>query len=103
MDFKDNIITGIVLGLITPFISWYIVQFGFDIIGNMSARSEFGSTPVWRPRTLALIALCFNLIPFQIAKVKRWDKTLRGIVFPTIILVAVWFLYFKGEFLGTSF
>lgn len=102
MAYKDNIITGILIGLITPFISWYIVQFGFEIIGNMSARSDFG-TPTWRPRTLALISLCFNLIPFQIAKVNRWDKTLRGIVFPTIILVAIWFLYFKGEFLGAEF
>lgn len=99
MDFKDNILVGIVIGFITPFISWYIVQFGFDMIGNMSARSEYGA-PVWRPRTLALIALCFNLIPFQIAKVNRWDKTLRGIVFPTIILVAVWFLYYKSDILG---
>ena len=103
MDYKDNIITGILVGTITPFISWYIVQFGFDIIGNMSARAEFGATPTWRPRTLALISLCFNLIPFQIAKIMRFDKTLRGIVFPTIILVAVWFLYFKSEFLGASY
>jgi len=103
MDYKDNIITGILLGLLTPLVAWFIVKFGFDIIGNMSARSEFGGTPTWRPRTLALIALCFNLIPFQIAKMKRYDKTLRGIVFPTIIFVAVWFLYFKGDFLGATY
>jgi len=103
MDYKDNILTGIILGLITPVIGWFVVQFAFEIIGQMSARSEYGGTPVWRTRTLALIALCCNLIPFQIAKAKRYDNTLRGITFPTIILVAVWFLYFKGEFLGASY
>lgn len=103
MNYKDNIITGIVVGLITPLAAWFIVKFGFDILANLNTRSEFGSAPTWRPRTLALIALCFNIIPFQIAKVKRWDKTLRGIVFPVIVYAAIWFLYFKGEFLGASY
>jgi len=103
MDIKDSIPTGIILGIITPLAAWFIVKFGFDILGSLNSRSDFGSPPVWRPRTLALVSLCFNLIPFQIAKVKRYDKSLRGIVFPTIIYVAIWFLYFKGEFLGASY
>lgn len=103
MEYRDNIITGIVLGFLTPCIGWFVVQFGFDILGNFSPRAEFGGTPTWRPRTLALISLCFNLIPFQIAKMKRYDKTLRGITFPTIVLVTVWFLYYKSQFLGTTF
>jgi len=103
MDYKDSIITGILLGILTPLLAWFIVKFGFDLLGNLNTRSDFGATPTWRPRTLALIALCFNLVPFQIAKVKRLDNTLRGIVFPTIIYVAIWFLYFKGEFLGASY
>jgi hypothetical protein len=103
MDYKDSIVTGLILGLLTPLAAWFIVKFGFDLLGNLNTRSDFGSTPVWRTRTLALVALCFNLVPFQIAKMKRYDKTLRGIVFPTIIYVAIWFLYFKGEFLGASY
>ena len=103
MDYKDSIITGIILGVLTPLAAWFVVKFGFDVLANLNTRSNFGSTPTWRPRTLALIALCFNLIPFQVAKAKRYDKSLRGIVFPTIVYVAIWFLYFKGEFLGVSY
>ncbi len=102
MDYKDHLITGIILGIVTPIIGWILVPYIFDLIANLGGRGEFG-TPTWRPRTLALIGLCCNLIPFQVAKVKRYDKTLRGITFPTIIFVAAWFLYFKSEFLGSSY
>ena len=41
-------------------------------------------------RTIGLLAICTNLIPFEICRRKRYDDTMRGHCFPTLIYVAFW-------------
>jgi hypothetical protein len=98
---KDSILTGIVLGCIVPVLGYLGLEFIFELLtkfGLMEAVSS--STSGRRFRTLTLLAICTSLIPFNVAKTNRYDATMRGIVFPTLIYVAAWVYKFYNELFG---
>jgi hypothetical protein len=95
---KNSILTGFVLGCIVPVFGYLAVEFLFNTLTDTGLISQVNTyTAGRRARTLSLLAICCNLIPFNIAKSKKWDQTLRGIVFPTLIYVGAWLYKFAGE------
>lgn len=93
---KDSVFTGIIIGMLTPVIGYFVVESIFALLTHfelMEYVSSSGSSK--RQRTLALLGICCSLIPFHIAKRNYWNQTLRGIVFPTLIYVVAWIYYFK--------
>lgn len=96
---KDSVFTGLVVGAIVPVLGYFAVEFVFGILtemGMMEYVSGTGSSR--RMRTLALLGICSNLVPFHISKSNRWNDTMRGIVFPTLLYVGFW-LYQYGALL----
>lgn len=101
MTDKNSLLIGFVLGCIVPVLGFVLVEFLFQTgtdAGWIDAVTQ--ETAGRRLRTTALIAICCNLIPFQIAKKERWDETMRGIVFPTLIYVIGWIWKFHSELFG---
>jgi hypothetical protein len=95
---RNSILTGLVLGAIVPVFGFLIVEFIFNTLTQFGLMEVVSSSSSGRRfRTLLLIAICCNLIPFNIAKNRRWDDTLRGIIFPTLIYVGAWIYRFYGE------
>ncbi len=98
---RDSLMFGILLGVIVPILGFVAVESLFELMTNMGWMSEVSaSTSERRFRTLVLVGICWNLIPFNIAKNKRWDQTMRGIVFPTLIYVGAWVYKFGGGLIG---
>lgn len=94
---KNSIFTGLVLGAIVPVLGYIVVEFLFGLLtqmGLMEYVSSSGSSR--RMRTLALIGICCNLIPFNISRKYKWDDTMRGIVFPTLLYVGFWLYQYSG-------
>lgn len=87
---KDSIIVGILFGLLTPVFGYYLIEALFDLYAV--AMNE--PPTEWRVKTLSVMALCMNLIPFHLFRIKYYDKALRGVVFPTIFYVVIWVFYF---------
>lgn len=95
---KDSILTGFLLGAITPVFGYLIISGLFDVLTQFGLMEEVSmSTAGRRYRTMLLLSICTSLIPFQLAKRNRWDNTLRGIVFPTIVYVGFWVYKFYGS------
>lgn len=94
---KDTIFVGLALGAVIPVLGFIITEFIFGVLASYGLMDE-GGVGIYsgRTRTIALIALCFNLLPFNFAKNRRWDNTMRGIVFPTLIYVGLWLWTYKG-------
>lgn len=92
---KNSIIFGIVLGVITPVIGYILIEGIFDILIQMGwTREVVSSFAVQRFRSMTLFAICTVLIPLQIAKRNRWDETIRGMIFPTLIYAGAWIYKF---------
>ncbi len=95
---KTSIIFGLVLGCIVPVLGFVLIEYIFNTMTQFGLMEEVtSSTSGRRFRTLCLIAICCSLIPFNIAKNKKWDQTMRGIIFPTLIYVGAWVFRFYGE------
>lgn len=98
---KNSLVFGLVLGCIVPVLGFVFVEFIFNLMTQFGLMAEVSSSSSGRRfRTLTLIAICTNLIPFNIAKNRKWDDTMRGIVFPTLIYVGAWILKFYAELFG---
>ncbi len=93
---KNSIIFGILLGAVVPVLGFMFVELLFDVLtyfNLMEAVSPSSSNR--RMRTLTLLALCFNLIPFNISKKYRWEETMRGMIIPTVIYAGAWIYMFR--------
>ncbi len=94
---KDSLILGIILSIILPFIGfgfWWMINSGLSAADVMDAK---GNIFQFREKTVTLLSICFNLIPFQIAKNKRWDNMLRGVGITTLTFLLYW-AYHYGLF-----
>lgn len=98
---RNSIVTGLVVGCITPVLGFMLVEFIFNTLTQFGLMEEVtSSTSGRRFRTLALIGICCSLIPFNIAKNHKWDQTMRGIIFPTLVYVGAWVYRFYSELFG---
>jgi hypothetical protein len=88
---KNSIMTGLVLGAIIPVVGFYLMEQIVNLLATKGILAEIaGEGLMRRLRTVGLIAICFNLIPFEYCRKYRLDDTMRGIVFPTLVYVGFW-------------
>lgn len=99
MRLKDHFLTGLLLGILVPILGYFILKLiysQFDVLGLTNGE---GLPLSFRPRTTALLAICCNLITLQVLQKKKWDTSLRGLVFPTLGYVVWWMLQYGRELL----
>jgi len=90
-DDKDSLIIGLAAGAIVPVLGFLAIQFIFEQLSSFGLMDS-GGTGYYskRFRSLALFALCCNLIPSNFFRKRRMDNALRGVVFPTLIYAGFW-------------
>ena len=89
------------IGATFPVLGYYLVEVLFDFLTNqglMDAVSAGSSGK--RLRTLALIAICTNIIPIQLLNNRYILKTVKGVLIATFIYCAIWFVNFGQALLG---
>jgi len=95
---KNSLMIGILIGAIVPVLSFVAVEFLFNIMVQYDIIAPAPmSMDGRRMRTIALISICCNLIPFNIFKNRKWDYSLRGIVLPTLVYVAGWMFKYSSQ------
>lgn len=88
---KDSRIFGFVIGCIVPVLAYVVLDQVFDLLTQSGVLANPSGEGINRRlRTVGLLAICANLIGFNWAKNQHYDRTMQGIVFPTIIYVAAW-------------
>ena len=93
---KNAVLPGVILGLVIPFVGVAVLMMFDEWIVDLVNSSVYTGQKL---RTLFLLGICLNLIPFQIFRNRKMDKSLRGIGLMTMVYDAVWFAYFASEFL----
>ena len=93
-DPRNTWLNGIILGLATPFIFYFIIK-GVSYVLAEYVIERFSGFSL---RLMCILALVSNIIPFQIILRQERLKTLQGIVFSTLILLFALIYYFRDYF-----
>jgi hypothetical protein len=96
----NHVLTGITTGILVPFIMYAIVLSIYDILDEKEILNADGMMINFRERTIALIAIVSNLIPLHFFNRNNWHNAMRGIVFPTLVLVGIWMYLYGYELLN---
>ncbi len=96
---KNSILVGILIGLVLPFVGYAIFLSIFDGLQDMGFIKMGSTSPGFRQRTSAILAIALDFIPVNIFNKRRWNDSMRGIVFPFFVYVAAWIFYFGKDLL----
>jgi len=96
---KNSIWIGIGVGLVLPFVGYAILLEIYDYLEGIGLLRRTGFSPTFRQRTLMVMSICLNLIPFNIFQRRKYTDTMRGLVIPTAIYVVLWLFYFGSYIL----
>ena len=92
---KDNIFLGIAIGLGMPVAAYGILLTIYDMLDKYGLLDGTGFSENFRARTLALVAICSNILVIQYFMKRYASKSMRGVLLSTFILAVIWILYFK--------
>jgi hypothetical protein len=93
---KNSFVHGILVGIAVPLLSLGIIK-GILYILSLTLNENYND---WRLRTISLIAICANFIPFQFHKKNYNDESMRGITIPTIIFGITWVFIYRQFIFG---
>ncbi len=92
---NDHILIGLVVSLIVPAIAYFLL---LQAEGSLAQSS--GKPIVFEQRTLALVAICLNVLPLNYFRKVYRNRSLRGLATGTMVLALAWFFYFGRDLLG---
>ena len=88
---KDSRLFGFVIGCVVPVLAYVVLEQVFDMMTDVGLLANPSGEGINRRlRTVGLLAICANLIGFNWAKKNRYDYTMQGIIYPTLIYVVAW-------------
>jgi hypothetical protein len=97
---KDSVWIGLLFGLLIPIAVYLFLLLIYQLMDSMGIFSDVGFAEDFRTRTLALIAICSNLVFMQtFRKSHHRHETTRGILIASMILVGIWFWKFGFKML----
>ena len=87
---KNEIWAGLLIGILLPLAGFMLLMQIFQLLEIKGAASSAGLSENFRERTLAIVAIAFNLMPLNLFRRRRWDRAIRGVVIATAVLALVW-------------
>mgnify|MGYP006310433885 CR=1 FL=1 len=97
---RNAIWVGLVLGLVIPFVGYALLLTLFEQLDAADLLSSKGFSPNFRQRPLSIVALCLNILPFNLFYKRRHLHSMRGIAIVTVGYAVAWVVYFGNELLG---
>lgn len=92
---NDNLLLGLVVALLVPIIAYFLLLQLQGMIAEGAGRAIS-----FEQRTVALVAICLNVIPLNYFRKVYRHRSLRGLATGTMILAMAWFFYFGRDLLG---
>jgi hypothetical protein len=87
---KDNFFWGALMGFFFPAIVFIIIR----LIASSAGNDQFAIKPLGED-SMQVYAIVANLIPFRFYMInKQLDRTGRGLIFATFVLVIIYFIMF---------
>lgn len=94
---KDSLILGIFMGLAIPFVGYAVILMIFEQIGASEWLNSEARDITFRARTIAVLAVCLNILPFRYYQKQFYQSSMSGVVFATLIYVGLWMFKFSAN------
>lgn len=94
---KNNVFIGLIVGLALPIIAYALILTILESIDAYAGFSQVEFAKALKPRTLALVAICINVLIMQYYKKLRAEESMRGIFIAVGILAIAWIAKYIGE------
>jgi amino acid permease len=91
---KNHIVLGIILGICVPILAYAFFLYVFDLFDQLELTDINYPRKQFRERTIGMLAIAAELVPFEIYRKLKYDQTMRGLIFPTVLYVVVWIIYY---------
>lgn len=91
---------GVITGTLVPLITFAILYIVFEELSRLDIVSDEGFSTGFRLRTISLVSIAANVILVRYFQNRYAYQAVRGVVFPTFILVIVWIIYYSNILLG---
>ncbi|MFK8165125.1 MAG: hypothetical protein AB8H12_21955 [Lewinella sp.] len=86
---NDNILIGLAVSFVVPIAAYFLLLQAQDFIASSAGRPI-----IFEQRSLALIAICLNVMPLNYFRKVYRNRSLRGLATGTMILALGWFFWF---------
>ncbi len=94
-NFFKSIWSGLIAGIFATVVGSALVKMLFEFLaGSGMIQWNNGVFSVEQERTIFVLGIMFNFIPFQYFKIKRAEKAMNGVVIITILATAIWIIYY---------
>lgn len=91
----DNIIVGLLTALAVSFVAYALLLQAEEWIS-----AAYPSFTEFNDRSIALLAICLNVLPMNYFRRRYHNKSLRGLVIGTVLMAGVWFFYYGKDILN---
>ncbi|NRB64252.1 MAG: hypothetical protein HRU40_14715 [Saprospiraceae bacterium] len=97
---RNQIWVGLIIGLLIPFVGYALLLVILEEIHAAGYLQGGQGVFIFRKRTILLMAICLNLIPFSFFQRIRHPKSMRGVLSATLIYSLVWIIIFGSSVIG---
>jgi len=94
---NDSLILGLLLGLAVPFVGYALILTLFEQLAATEWLSSDTRTITFRARTMGVLAICLNIIPFRYYQKQWYQTTMRGVMIATLFYVGFWLFKFSSD------
>lgn len=96
----DSLLFGIAFGILVPFVGYAVLLMINEQIPAWGLEINGSYFKGFSLRLLQVLAICLNLIPFNVFQTRRMNTSMRGVFIPTIIYIMLWMYLHTGELFG---
>ena len=94
---KNSVLLGLIIGLFVPIVTYAVLLTTLEFIDSYAGFSQVQLATALKPRTLALVALCGNILTMQYYRRLRADESMRGVFIAVGICAVLWIARYSSE------
>ncbi len=97
---RDILWIGLALGVVLPVMAYFLLVNVFALLDGLGAADGTGLNLNFRERTLTLLAICVNLLPFRAYNNLRATQAMRGVLLATGFYTIAWIIEYGLDLLN---
>jgi hypothetical protein len=96
---RNHVLVGLVIGLMIPIVGYALLLSLLEIIDANAGFSQVQLASAIKPKTLALLSICIDILIMQYYRKMRAEESMRGVFIAVGVLAVTWIAKFWEQLL----